>query len=204
MYVDFLLMGIVIGFSIAAPIGPVGILCIKRTLTEGRMVGFASGLGAATADLLYACIAGFGLTIISDILLGYQIWLHVIGGVFLICLGLWTLFSQPSGQPVSGNGDGMIRAYSSTFFLTLTNPVTIILFAGFMAGFGAGSAGNDYLSTSMVVIGVFIGSMLWWAILAIGVSTVQNKVNSNVLRWVNRISGMIIAGFGIAALGNWI
>jgi threonine/homoserine/homoserine lactone efflux protein len=204
MYSDFLLMGMVIGFSIAAPIGPVGILCVRRTLAEGRIVGFASGLGAATADLLYACIAGFGLSVISNLLLGYQLWLHVIGGVFLVCLGLWTLVTQPSRQQVTGKGEGLIRAYSSTFFLTLTNPVTIILFAGFMAGFGAGSAGNDYFSTTILVLGVFIGSILWWAILVIGIGTVQNKFNSNAILWVNRISGVIIIGFGIAALANWI
>jgi threonine/homoserine/homoserine lactone efflux protein len=204
MNVGFLVIGIIIGFSIAATIGPIGILCIKRTISEGRMMGFVSGLGAATADLLYACVIGFGLTIISGFLLDHMTWLRIIGGGILVCIGLQTLFTQPSEKLTSENGKGLIRAYYSTFFLTVMNPMTIIMFAGIMAGLGGGITGNNYLSTSLLVIGIFVGSVLWWAILSLGFGSVREKIHSNILLWINRISGFIIIGFGIAVLGNWI
>lgn len=192
------------GFSIAAPIGPIGILCIHRTMVGGRIMGLASGLGAATADLLYGCIAGFGLTIISDLLLDRQVWLHIIGGVFLVCLGLRTLLTRPTGQILSGDEYNLFRAYYSTFFLTLLNPVTIIMFTGIMAGLGVGSGENDFASPFMLVLGIFIGSMLWWAILSLGIGMAQNRVNTDTMQWVNRVSGVIITTFGLSALGNWI
>nr|WP_320160097.1 LysE family transporter [uncultured Methanoregula sp.] len=204
MNVDFLVMGIIIGFSFAATIGPIGILCIKRTLTEGWMTGFVSGLGAATADFLYACVIGFGLTIISGFLLDHMTWLHIFGGGILVCLGLQTLFTQTSEKLTSENGSGLIRAYYSTFVLTLMNPMTIIMFAGIMAGLGGGITGNNYLSTSLLVIGIFFGSVLWYAILSLGFGSIREKIHSSTLQWINRISGLIIIGFGIAVLGNWI
>ena len=200
MEIGFLLRGLVIGFSIAAPVGPIGLLCIRRTLAEGQASGLVSGLGAATADAIYGCIAGFGLTFISNILISQQVWLRLIGGAFLCYLGLKTFLARPAEQASSAQGDGLVGAYGSTFFLTLTNPMTILSFAAIFTGLGVGSASGNYLSAGVLVLGVFIGSALWWLILSSGVGLFRAKFGPHGLRWVNRISGVIIAGFGLIAL----
>ncbi|MEW6380014.1 MAG: LysE family transporter [bacterium] len=200
MELGFLLRGLIIGFSIAAPVGPIGVLCIRRTLAEGRACGLISGLGAATADAIYGCIAGFGLTFISGILISQQLWFRLIGGVFLCCLGIKTFLAKSAEQAASANGNGLVGAYASTFFLTLTNPVTILSFAAIFAGVGIAGARGHYLSAGILVLGVFIGSILWWLILSCGVSVFRAKFNLPGLQWVNRISGAIITGFGLFAL----
>lgn len=200
MDLSFLLRGLLIGFSIAAPVGPIGVLCIRRTLAAGRAVGLVSGLGAATADAIYGCIAGFGLTFISNFLIGQQVWLRLLGGGFLCYLGLRTLLSKPAEQATSAPGKGLVDAYASTFFLTVTNPMTILSFAAIFAGLGAGGASGNYVSAAVLVVGVFIGSALWWFLLSGGVSLFRKRLNSHALRWVNRISGLIIMGFGLIAL----
>ena len=200
MDIAFLLRGLAIGFSIAAPVGPIGVLCIRRTLAEGRASGFVSGLGAASADGIYGCIAGFGVTFISNFLVTQQVWLRLIGGVFLCYLGLKTLLAKPAEQAGFAKGNGLVGAYASTFFLTLTNPMTIISFAAIFAGLGLASASGNYVSAGILVSGVFGGSALWWLILSGGVGVFREKVNPQGLQWVNRISGAIIIGFGLFAL----
>ena len=200
MDIRFLLRGLVIGFSIAAPVGPIGVLCIRRTLAKGRVSGLVSGLGAATADAIYGCIAGFGLTFIASILISQQGWFRLIGGAFLCYLGLKTFLTRPAEQAASAEGNGLVGAYASTFFLTLTNPMTILSFAAIFAGLGVVSASRNYASAGMLVLGVFIGSALWWLILSGGVSVFRARFNPHGLRWVNRISGVIITGFGLLAL----
>lgn len=202
MDISFLLRGLIIGFSIAAPVGPIGVLCIRRTLAEGRASGLVSGLGAATADAIYGCIAGFGLTVISSILVSQQIWLRLIGGAFLCYLGFKTFLARPAEQAASAKGDGLIGAYVSTFFLTLTNPMTILSFAAIFAGLGVTSATGNYVSAGVLVLGVFIGSALWWLILSGGVSVFRTRFNPHGLRWLNRVSGAIITGFGLFALSS--
>jgi threonine/homoserine/homoserine lactone efflux protein len=201
---NFLLRGLIIGFSIAAPVGPIGVLCIRRTLTEGRIHGLVSGLGAATADAIYGCIAGFGLTFISNFLISQQIWLRLIGGGFLCFLGVRTFLSKPSEQAVSATGNGLFNTYVSTFFLTVTNPMTILSFAAIFAGFGVGSAGGSYVSAAILVLGVFIGSALWWLVLSGSVSMFRTKFTPTRLQWINRISGIILTGFGVIALFSLI
>lgn len=200
MDVTFLLRGLAIGFSIAAPVGPIGVLCIRRTLAEGRAYGLVSGLGAATADAIYGCIAGFGLAFISSFMVSQQMWLGRIGGVFLCYLGLKVLLAKPAEQGASVKGKGLVNAYASTFFLTLTNPMTIISFAAVFAGLGLASTSGSYESAGVLVLGVFIGSALWWFILSAGVGVFREKFNPHGLQWVNRISGTIITGFGLFAL----
>lgn len=200
MNISFLLCGIVIGFSIAAPVGPIGVLCIRRTLTEGRAAGLVSGLGAATADAIYGCIAGFGLTFISSLLIGQQMWIRLIGGLFLCYLGVKTLLAKPSEQPASVESKGLAGAYGSTFFLTLTNPMTILSFTAVFAGLGVGSASGDYGSAAILVLGVFIGSSLWWLFLNGMAGAFRARFDTRALRWVNGISGVIITVFGLAAL----
>ena len=198
MEISFFLKGLAIGFSIAAPVGPIGVLCIRRTLTNGRASGLASGLGAATADAVYGCVAGFGLTFISNTLISQQLWFRLVGGLFLCYLGLKTLLAKPAEEAAPAGANSLISAYTSTFFLTLTNPMTIISFAAIFAGLG-GSSGN-YVSAALLVLGVFIGSALWWLTLSTSVSTFRTKVTPDGLRWVNRISGLVIAAFGLLAL----
>jgi len=197
---SFLLQGFVIGFSIAAPVGPIGVLCIRRTLAKGRAYGFTSGLGAATADAIYGCIAGFGLTLISELLIAQQVWLRLIGGVFLCYLGLKTLLSKPAKQPASVKGRGLMGDYMSMFLLTATNPVTILSFAAIFAGLGLGSGGGNYVSATLLVLGVFTGSTLWWFLLSAVVSIFRTRFSLEWLRWLNIISGLIITGFGLFAL----
>jgi threonine/homoserine/homoserine lactone efflux protein len=198
MDIGFFLRGLAIGFSIAAPVGPIGVLCIRRTLADGRAAGLASGLGAATADGVYGCVAGFGLTFVSNTLIGQQLWFRLIGGAFLCYLGLKTLLARPVEEAVPAGSNSLIGAYASTFFLTLTNPMTILSFAAIFAGLG-GASGN-YVSAAVLVLGVFIGSALWWLTLSTGVSTFRTKFTPHGLRWVNRISGLVIAAFGLLAL----
>jgi len=200
MDIIYFYKGLVIGFSIAAPVGPIGILCIKRTLTSGRWVGLASGLGAATADAIYGFIAAFGLTFISNFLIQQQTWLRLIGGAFLCYLGIKTFFSQPADSSAPSSHLNLLNAYGSTFFLTLTNPLTILSFAAIFAGLGLVDASSDYLSASIMVLGVFLGSTCWWVLLSTGVHILRAKFTPDGLQWVNRISGLIILGFGIAAL----
>jgi threonine/homoserine/homoserine lactone efflux protein len=201
MDLSYYLRGLLIGFSIAAPVGPIGVLCIRRTLAEGRASGFVSGLGAATADAFYGAIAGFGLTLISGFLLTQQQSIRLLGGVFLCYLGVKTLLSRPAGEEaaVQARG-GLVGAYLSTLFLTLTNPMTILSFTAIFAGLGLGAVGGDYPSALVLILGVFSGSALWWLILSGGVSILRGSFRSTRLVWVNRISGLIILSFGLAAL----
>jgi len=200
----FLLKGLVIGFSIAAPVGPIGVLCIRRTLAEGRLNGLVSGLGAATADATYGCVAGFGLTFISNFLVNQQLWLHLIGGAFLCILGFRTLLSKPAEQAAPSAGNGLAGAYASTLFLTLTNPVTILSFAAIFAGLGLAASPGSYASAGVLVLGVFTGSALWWLFLSSGVGLFRDRFNARGLQWVNRISGVVITGFGLFALFSLI
>jgi threonine/homoserine/homoserine lactone efflux protein len=140
------------------------------------------------------------LTFISNFLISQQVWLRLIGGGFLCYLGFRTFLSKPAEQAALTKGNGLLGSYVSTFFLTITNPVTILSFAAIFAGLGVGSAEGNYVYAAMLVLGVFIGSTLWWFILSSGVTVFRKKFNPRRLRWVNRISGIIIAAFGLIAL----
>lgn len=200
MEISFLLRGLLIGFSIAAPVGPIGVLCIRRTLADGRMAGLVSGLGAASADALYGCIAGFGLAFISNFLISQQFLLHLVGGAFLCYLGVKTLLAKPAEQAATAKGTGLLGAYASTLFLTLTNPMTILSFVAIFAGLGLANTGSSYATAGILVLGVFTGSALWWLLLVGGVGLFKDKFNTRGMQWVNRISGVIILGFGLFAL----
>lgn len=179
--------------------GPIGVLCIRRTLAQGRLVGFASGLGAATADALYGCIAAFGLTAISSALTGAQMGLRLVGGLFLCYLGIRTLLARPADAAATASGQGLAGAFASTLVLTLTNPITILSFVAVFAGLGVGSTGY-YGAAALTVLGVFLGSALWWLLLSGGVSLLRDRFGSQALMWVNRLSGVVILGFGLLAL----
>ncbi|MCP4351684.1 MAG: LysE family transporter [Desulfobacterales bacterium] len=194
------LKGFIIGISIAAPVGPIGVLCIQRTLSGGNIHGLVSGLGAATADAIYGFIAAFGLTFISNFIVEQQTWFRIIGGLFLCYLGIRAFMSKPSEQAASVNKYSNFGAYGTTFLLTLTNPMTILSFAAIFAGLGIISKTVHYFSASLLVIGVFMGSALWWFILSGSASLFRSKLTSARLAWLNRISGIIILTFGLFAL----
>jgi threonine/homoserine/homoserine lactone efflux protein len=200
MNLDTLLRGMILGFSIAAPVGPIGVLCIRHTLADGRRYAFVSGLGAATADAIYGCIAGFGLTLVSDLLLAHLIWLQAVGGLYLCYLGLTTFWSTPTEHAATSRAASLLSAYTSTLFLTITNPMTILTFMAIFAGMGIAASGQSYTAAGALVLGVFTGSALWWLLLTGGVGLFRSRLDPRRLRWINQASGVMIAGFGLLAL----
>ena len=200
MDVSYLARGLVIGFAIAAPVGAIGLLCIRRTLADGRLAGFVSGLGAATADAFYGAVAALGLTAVSAAIVDHQDVVRLVGGVFLCYLGVRTALSQPAAEARSGSARGLAAAYGSTLALTLTNPTTILSFAAVFAGLGLGAAAGDRLSALLMVLGVFLGSGLWWLILSGAVGFFRRALTPARLVWINRISGFVLVGFGVVAL----
>ena len=143
-------------------------------------------------------MAGFGLTFISGFLVDQQVWLRIVGGLFLCYLGVRTFLSQVAERAAEARGEGLLGAYVSTFFLTLTNPMTVLSFAAIFAGLGLAETGGS--GAGWVVLGVFLGSALWWLTLSGVVGLFRDRVGQGLLRWVNRISGAVIAGFGVFAL----
>lgn len=200
MPASFVIRGLILGFSIAAPVGPIGVLCIRRTLAEGRIFGFVSGLGAATADMCYGAVAAFGLTAVSSLLVGQSIWIRLIGGIFLCYLGIRTFLSKPAQQAASTGKYNLVGAYASTLLLTLTNPTTILFFIAIFAGLGLATTGGSYSASAQLVLGVFLGSAFWWLLLSTGVGLLRSRLDLRALRWVNRLSGVILLGFGTLAL----
>ncbi len=200
MRVELLLKGIFLGFSLAAPVGPIGLLCIQRTLNEGRLAGFVSGLGATVADMIYGCIAGFGITFIANFLTSQQQWLRLIGGVFICYLGLKIFASKPAA---SNQSSSLFGAFLSTLFLMITNPITIAVFMAMFAGIGATNTNENYLAVAALVLGISLGSALWWLILCGGVSLFRAKLTPQRMQWINRIAGIVIVGFGVTALWSW-
>jgi threonine/homoserine/homoserine lactone efflux protein len=201
MHPGFLIKGFLIGFAIAAPVGPIGVLCIRRTLAEGRAIGFMSGLGAATADMSYGAIAAFGLTAVQDLLVRQQLWLHLTGGLFLIYLGIRTFITSPAERAaLDETRRGWLPAYLSTLGLTLTNPATIISFTVIFAGLRLGDADGSYLSAAFMVLGVLLGSATWWLTLSSIIGAFRDRFTMMWLRWVNRLAGIVIFAFGIFAL----
>jgi len=191
------LKGLAVGFSIAAPVGPIGLLCIRRTLTGGWRVGFATGMGAATADMVYGLVAAAGLTAVTELLVGARQPLQFAGGAALIWLGLTVLRAEAPSERVSATGDGLAGAYATTFLLTLANPATILSFAAVMAGLGAMTATGQ---TAVLVAGVFVGSAFWWLGLSTAVSLIRHRLPESALVWINRVSGAAIMAFGMLAV----
>jgi len=198
----FFFKGLLIGFSIAAPVGPIGLLCIQRTIAHGRKSGLVTGLGAATADGLYGAVAAFGLTTISGFLVGQQFWFRLIGGMFLLYLGAKASVSKPAEEAATSNHESLFSDYGSTVFLTVTNPMTILSFAAVFAGLGLANSSGGHASRALMIAGVVLGSTLWWFVLSAGVSLFQAKFNSNSLKFVNRISGAILIGFAVLAFAS--
>ena len=197
----FFLKGIGIGFIMAIPIGPIGIMCIRKTLTEGRLSGLIIGLGAATADLFYGCVAAFGLTVISDTLTDQRIWIRIAGGALLFFLGVKTFRAHPKDPKLKTTGSGRLRSYLTVVFLTLTNPLTIFAFIAVFAAFGLGD-GLSFFSAAILVAGVFIGSCLWFLLLSSGTILFRKKLDLVGLKWVNKIAGILIIISGLIIIGS--
>jgi len=192
--------GLILGFSIAAPVGPIGLLCINKTLQNGKLSGFLSGMGAASADMVYGSIAAFGLTAISSFLLKEASVIKLVGGLFKCYFGVKTFLSVKNLKSAELSSDNLLKDYFSTFLLTITNPMTIISFTAIFAGLGIVSANRSLLSSSLLVFGVFLGSALWWLFLSFGVCFIGKKSNESFIAVVNKTSGIIILAFGIFAL----
>jgi threonine/homoserine/homoserine lactone efflux protein len=203
MIFAFFLKGIVVGIVIAVPVGPVGILCMRRTIFDGRLAGLVSGLGAATADACFGIIAGFGLTVVSDWLLGYQDWLRLAGAGFLFYVGGSALFAEPPLGAPPPSRESLLRDYASSFALTLSNPVTLLAFFAIFTGIGLAGEQATLDRAGLLVAGVWIGSFLWWLALSLGAgSFLVGTFDRKHLKWINRGSGGILLLSGAALLGT--
>lgn len=204
MDISLLLKGLLAGITIAAPLGPVNLICIHRTLSRGSRNGLISGLGAATADTFYGIIAGFGLTLVSNFLINHQNILRIAGGIFIIFLGARVFFYHFRRKNYDTENVGLVKEFSSTFFLTLTNPITILAFLGIFAALGLTTKDLTYLSASILVCGVFLGSAIWWTILSSGVDRFRERFTDNTLHHINQISGVIITLFGVFLILSYL
>lgn len=199
------LKGLIIGFAIAAPVGPIGILCIQRSLHHGFKIGLMTGLGAASADGIYGIIAAFGLTAISSLLTTHQFWIQFIGGLFLVYLGIKLFIAAPPEKAAIKNTEKSAwHAYITSFFLTLTNPATILSFVAVFAGLGLGTIHPDYVHAIFLVLGIVLGSAIWWLVLSSGIAFIlHHKMNDKSMQIINWISGSILIAFRVYALLFW-
>ena len=194
------LKSLAMGLAVAAPMGPMSVILIRRTLSQGYAAGLSGGLGIATADGFYGAVAAFGLTAISTALIEHQFWLRLLGGAFLVWLGLRIFFkeSRQNGPMAGERGPG--GGFFTMLGLTITNPMTILSFAAIFAGLGLVQPGSDHTTAITMTSGVFLGSMLWWIVLCGAVTLVRRRITGGAMLWLNRIAGALITGFGIAAL----
>lgn len=200
MSVYFIIQGVLIGFVVAVPVGPLGLLCINRALATGALCGLFSGLGVASADALAAALAALGISFVSSFFTDHQYWLRLAGGVFLCYLG-WQIYgTKPKEQGTPRNVNGLLNAYATTFFLTISNPVTILSFIAIYAGWHVPSLQGRYFAAALLALGVFLGSALWWVSLFIGMTAFRSKFSLRTLGWVHRVSGVLILGFGVIVL----
>ncbi|HKB33104.1 MAG TPA: LysE family transporter [Candidatus Dormibacteraeota bacterium] len=198
---SLLLRGFALGFAVAASPGPIFFLCLRRTLLRGRLYGFVSGLGVATADAVYAAIAAFGFAVVISAVSSGRRPFALVGGAVLIGIGLRILFnrSDVSAEAKVTSGTGLSWAYGSTLGLTITNPATILSFAALAATLSLGGAGGP-ARPAVLVAGVLAGSATWWCVLAIGASLLRARVTPAVIRAINTFSGAAIAALGMLAV----
>ncbi len=193
--------GIIIGFSASVPLGPIGVLCIQRTLNKGHLAGFFSGLGAAFSDTVYAIIAGFSLSFIVAFIEAQLLYIQIFGACILIGLGVKIFYSNPAKQlrkQKKGKGT-LFQDFVSTFLITISNPLAIFLFLAFFAGFGVVKPGGNVIDHMLLILGVMAGASIWWLILTSIVSLFRSKINLRRLWWLNKIAGAAIVIFVIIA-----
>lgn len=193
--------GLILGLSIAAPVGPIGILCIQRSLNESRLAGIISGLGAASADAIYASLAALGMTVVTSFLTTHVSIFKIIGGLILIILGIINFQKKsPEQSQTNIQPSNFISNFFTTFILTLSNPITIIFFIAIFSGVGLVDLKGRTLSASLLILGVFIGSTIWWIFLSTAVGSLRRKFKFSIMKWINKVSGLIIIGFGLTSL----
>ena len=196
MDLDLPLRGLVAGFIIAAPVGPVNVLCIQRTLEKGWKPGIVSGLGAALADSLYGGIAGFSISIVIQFLIDEEFWFRLIGGILLVVIGVVYYFRPPLSIEAGKNEASTNSGFVSAFFLTIANPTTVLSFLTILATLGLGT-NRPLWRTSLLIVGIFCGSMTWWIILASAANLLRSKFTNRTMGWMNRVAGIAIGGFGL-------
>ncbi len=205
MSLEFLYKGLILGFSVAAPVGPIGVLCINRTINKNFAAGFVSGLGAATADLIYGLIAGLGLTAISTFLIDQKMWIQFIGLVFLIYLGIKTIIKKDYDIEFKSVVDkGLLKDNLSTLILTITNPMTILFFITVFAGLGLSKTINGFHSVMQLILGIFLGSCICWLFLSGLTNKLKTKISNKILKRIDLVSGILILFFGLSILINMI
>jgi threonine/homoserine/homoserine lactone efflux protein len=200
MYVEFFAKGLLIGLAIAVPVGPVGVLCVIRSVMEGITEGFVSALGVATADAAGATAALLGLSLISGFLASQQVWFRLAGGIFLCYLGFRTFLSQPPDHGPSRKGNGLVGYYLTTFLITFANPVTIPSFLAIFAAFGLAGASEKAGYATALISGVFTGSVSWWLVLNGGLFMFPGEFSATGYKWFSRIAGLLIIAFGFVVL----
>lgn len=195
--------GVIIGFAIAAPVGPVGVLCAQRTITRGPVAGLISGFGAAIADSIFGMIAAFGLSIVAEWIFEHQVWVRLIGGIFLLVLGIRILTKrQPQAAASAPSNGKVVGHFVSTFVLTITNPITILSFAGIFAAFGVIERIATLAQGWVLVAGVLVGSSLWWLLIALTAGLFRRWISHEGMRYVSIASALIMLAFGVYALGS--
>ena len=195
----FFIKGLVLGFIICVPFGPIGLLCVRRTLMDGKVAGIASVLGASVVDALYCAIAGLGVSYISNFLSDERAVLRVAGGLILIAMGVKIFFTHPAEKTPEASGHGLVASFGSSFFLMLTNPLAILVFTATFSALGIGGWQDAYISTGMLVIGVFVGSALWAPIFVAGINLFSPRLTLSQLRLANEVAGIILVLFGVLA-----
>ena len=201
MLSSYFLKGLIIGFMVAVPVGPINVLCVRRTLVHGRLVGLISGLGAAAADTLFGSIAAFGLIFVAGVMMEERIWLSFVGGGLLVVIGLRTLLTSSATEPSRApDPTSLAGDFTSTFFLTLTNPITILSFLAIFAAFGIQADEAVDASDWLLLLGVFLGSTGWWVLLTGLVGLTRERFTQAGFRWLNRIAGAVILGFAVVLL----
>lgn len=204
MWFLFLLKGIMVGLLASIPLGPIGVICIQRTINKGRASGFFSGVGAATADTIFAAIAGFSLTFIINFIEEKQRILEVIGGIIVILLGIKTFYTNPVAQlrRHKKQQNKLIEDFLSVLLLTVTNPFAIFLFVGLFATLGLAYNGENIGLSLIALAGVFLGGTLWWFTLSSLVNMFRKKFRLKQLWWINKIAGAVIFILGVLAIVN--
>lgn len=196
----YLLKGIIVGLAVSIPVGPIGIICIRKTIQEGRLAGFISGIGAALADTCYGVVAALGVSAISSFLITQAFWLKLLGGSFLLILGIKLFFTKVGESSTTKVNKGYFHNFFTTFLLTITNPTTVIAFLAIFAAIGLGDTHNTLNSSTYLVMGVFFGSASWWLILSSTVNLFQSKFTPKRMVGLNRLSGVLLFSFGVWAM----
>jgi threonine/homoserine/homoserine lactone efflux protein len=200
MELSLFVQGIIIGLTLAVPVGPLSLICIQRSVTDGRLHGIFSGIGVATADSFYAAVTFLGLTVISGVIIAQQYLFRFIAGIVLIFIGIRVFLALPPVISARSDHETYLKDYLSMVALAIANPLTLVFFLVILPGYGVVFSGTSYLSAMEFVSGVFVGSAVWWVVLCGSVGSVRSRISSQNLGFINRVSGLLISCFGVGVL----